>query len=318
MSSDRARTEVLCIGETMALLAPDPPAPLARANQLRLSSAGAESNVAAWLSALGTSTQWCGRVGADPLGERVLAELAGHGIGLAAARVDKSAPTAVFFKDPAPAGSRVWYYRRGSAGSRLDCSDVDAGFSLGPRLVHLSGITPALSGSAREAVDYALTEARRRAITVSFDVNHRPALWPEDGTAGEALAALAARADLVFVGRDEAARLWGTDTAADVRQKLPEVAMLIVKDAAVEACAFRGDEMVRVPAVPAEVIEPVGAGDAFAAGFLRGYLTELPVPSCLRLGHLVAGYALTSVADVPPGALTVAELEARARNWRAG
>lgn len=309
--SGPGRTDVLCIGETMALLTPDPPAPLSQAQQLMLSCAGAESNVAAWLAGLGSAAQWCGRVGADPLGQRVIAELQGHGVGVVSAVIDPTAATAVFFKDPAAGGTTVWYYRMGSAGSRLAVSDVDRALDLQPTILHLSGITPALSDSCAAAVRYAVRAARKRDILISFDVNYRPVLW-NDGAAAAVLAELAALADLVFVGRDEAAALWGTTTVLSVAHRLPHVRTLIVKDGSDSATSFTDGHLVRVPALAVEVREPVGAGDAFAAGYLRGRLLDLGPEVCLRLGHLVAIRALGSATDVGSLPVLPGELESLA------
>ena len=289
-------TDVLCIGETMALVAPDPPVALRDAERLRLGAAGAESNVAVWLAGLGSATQWCGRVGDDPLGQRVLRELQSAGVGIETVVIDEMAPTAVYFKDPGREGTKVWYYRRGSAGSRLDVADVTRALKLRPSIVHLSGVTPALSASCAAAMEHVMRAARDRGVIISFDVNHRPGLWFGSGAAGK-LQELAAMADIVFVGCDEAASLWGTVTDDDVRELLPDVATVIVKDGAASATSFDDRRVTRVPALAVEVSEPVGAGDAFAAGYLRGRLLAMAPERCLRLGHLVAGRALSTTAD---------------------
>jgi len=268
----------------MALVTPDPPAPLELGGPMRLDVAGAESTVASYLAMLGARTAWASRVGDDPLGRLLLARIGSYGVDTSLVEVDPAAPTGVFFKDPG-AETTVYYYRAGSAASRL-----------GPRLVpslsglvHLSGITPALSPSCAALVDAVLDSD----ATVSFDVNYRPALWPV-ATAAPALARLAARADVVFVGLDEARTLWGVAGPADVRDLLPGPATIVVKDAA--KGAYCGDTF--VPALPVDVVEPVGAGDAFAAGYLYGMLEDLPEPARLRLGHLVAGAALRVTGDV--------------------
>jgi 2-dehydro-3-deoxygluconokinase len=309
--------DIVCVGETMAMVAPSPPVPLATATSLVLSHGGAESNVAAWLAGLGCAAHWCGRVGADPLGQRILRDLGSAGAGTRTAAVDEGAPTAVYFKDPGPEATTVWYYRSGSAGSRLDRTDVERALALRPRLLHLSGVTPALSGSCAQAVEHALRRARELGITVSFDVNYRPALWPDAGAAAVRLRALAGQADIVFVGLDEAATLWGATTDAGARRLLPEPPALIVKDGSRQASEFLRDQLTRVPALAVEVAEPVGAGDAFAA-WLRGWLRGRPPVQCLRLGHLIAARALSSATDLAPlasqgGALE--ELAATGRPW---
>jgi len=282
-------TDIVCVGESMALVTPDPPAPLALGGPARLEVAGAESTVASYLAQLGVRAAWVSRVGADPLGDLLLTTIGKWGVDTSAVVVDAEAPTGVFFKDPAPArGTRVYYYRAGSAASRM-----------GPQtpvppagLTHLSGITPALSASCAALVDRLLGERR-----CSFDVNYRPGLWTAE-RAAPVLAALAGRADLVFVGLDEAQLLWGVATPRDIRALLPGPSTLVVKDGAVGATSFHPAGVDFVPTPPAEVVEPVGAGDAFAAGYLAGLLRGLDETDRLALGHRIAAAALTVTGDV--------------------
>ena len=283
--------DAVCVGESMALAAPDPPGPLRQARTLRLDVAGAESNVATYLAMLGAKVAWISRVGADPLGGMMLDRLAGDGVDTQLVEVDPTAPTGVFFKDPGPDGTRVHYYRRGSAAA---CMGREVWAKAHARLAHLSGVTPALSGSCADLVAYGLDS---KPATMSFDVNFRPALWAAE-VAAPVLGDLANRADLVFVGLDEAETLWHTRTPEEVRAKLPRPATLVVKDAAVGATSFTASGTCFVPAPAVTVVEPVGAGDAFAAGYLYGVLRGLAEPARLRLGHLVAGSALAAVGDI--------------------
>ncbi|MBM9503339.1 sugar kinase [Streptomyces sp. KK5PA1] len=288
---------VVCIGETMAALVPEPVGALAAAGLLRLTVAGAESNAAMYLAEHGVPVRWVSAVGADPFGQRILAEVAACGVDVTGVRTDPDRPTGLLVKDPAPGGTRVHYYRRASAASALG-PEVLAGAAVrGAGLLHLTGITPALSASCRALVEEALTGP----LPVSFDVNFRPALWP-DGSAPEVLGALADRADLVFVGLDEAQALWGAriTAPADVRALLPGPALLVVKDGALAATAFDGRAVHTEPALPTEVVEPVGAGDAFAAGFLAGLHRGEPVGRALRLAHVTAGAALRASGDHGP------------------
>jgi 2-dehydro-3-deoxygluconokinase len=135
---------------------------------------------------------------------------------------------------------------------------------------------------------------------VSFDVNHRPALW-RDGRADAArsLLTLARAADLVFVGRDEAETLWGTARPDDIAGALGSVPVVVVKDAEYGATSYAHGVRTFVPSLPTKVVEPVGAGDAFAAGYLAGVLEDRDERSRLRLGHLAAAAALRTRDDVP-------------------
>jgi 2-dehydro-3-deoxygluconokinase len=280
--------EVVCVGESMALVTPDPPGPLAGGGPMRLDVAGAESTVACYLAMLGVRAAWASRVGADPLGRLMLDRIGSYGVDLSLTEVDAGAPTGVFFKDPGERTS-VYYYRAGSAASRLGPGLVPSLSGL----VHLSGITPALSPSCAELVDAVLAGP----LTASFDVNYRPGLWPV-AIAAPILHRLADDADIVFVGLDEAQTLWDVRTPDDVREMLPSAELLIVKDGAVGAHSYGPTGPTFVPAPEVDVVEPVGAGDAFAAGYLYGLLRDLPEPARLRLGHRVAGAALRVVGDV--------------------
>ncbi|WP_405755742.1 sugar kinase [Streptomyces sp. NBC_01411] len=314
---------VTCIGETMAALIPEPAAPLDGAGLLGIRIAGAESNVAMYLADHGVPSRWVSALGDDPFGHRIRAEVAAAGVDISGVRTDPHRPTGLLVKDPGTEGTRVHYYRRGSAASALtpDLLDDDAVRSAG--LIHLSGITPALSAGCRGLVLALLRpDIAERPCPVSFDVNHRAALWA-DGAAPAVLLGLARRADITFVGLDEAQALWG-DELADafaVRELLPQPPVLVVKDGARAATAFDGPRAHTVPAPPVEVIEPVGAGDAFAAGFLAGLLRGEEPVRALRLGHLTAGAALRVTGDhgpLPDRARLAELLDAAPAEWAEG
>jgi 2-dehydro-3-deoxygluconokinase len=162
--------------------------------------------------------------------------------------------------------------------------------------VHLSGITPALSPTCRAMAERVFTIAGEAGVLRSFDVNHRAALWHATD-AGPALLEFARRADIVFVGLDEANRIWDVRTPEEVREHVGTGRTLVVKDSDVGATAFADGAHAFVPADAVEVVEPVGAGDAFAAGYLSGLLRGWDQPARLRLGHRVAALALRTMAD---------------------
>ena len=306
---------VLCVGETMALLTPDPtPDGLL----LRVHQAGAEGNVAAGLAHLGLRSRWLSRLGDDEFAPVITQFLASRGVDVDHVVTDPDRPTGLMTKsvrqtDGDGRRTRVRYARAGSAASALSPADLTAAALDGVALCHLSGITPALSDSCAELVDAVIVERQLGPdVIVSFDVNHRAALWT-DGQASPMLHRLAAAADVVLVGLDEAEELWGCATPEAVRELLPDPARLIVKDAATAAHAFvraedGTDRVDVVPALRADVVEVVGAGDAFAAGYLAGLLTgprqdrstdDGASRRALRLGHALAACTLQSVLDLP-------------------
>ncbi|MEG8276802.1 sugar kinase [Streptomyces sp. AHA2] len=304
--------DVVALGESMVAFLPSRPGRLADVPSFDRGIGGAESNVACVLAAAGHSTRWVSAVGADGFGDHLLAEIGRYGVDVASVRRDPGRPTGVYFRtagDRAGDAHEVAYYRAGSAASAMSAATVDLAAARAGRVLHLSGITAALSGTCLDLL-WELTEPGARRPLVSFDVNHRPGLWA-DPAGARVLLDLARRADVVFVGADEAQDAWGLHGPAAVRAALPEPGLVVVKLGADGAVALGRDTTgagdadgtaTLVPAPRVDVVAAVGAGDAFAAGFLSATLRALPVRDRLRHGHLTAAAALTVPGDLatPP------------------
>ncbi|KTR94173.1 carbohydrate kinase [Microbacterium testaceum] len=284
---------LLAVGETMAMLAPADGGGVVDAVDFLVDAGGAESNVAAHAAAGGMTARWVSRLGADALGDRVLRQVAARGIDVSGVVRDADRPTGLYVKDP---GRGVRYYRRGSAASALGETDAEALALDDVAVLHVSGITAALSPSARAFLVAAMARARSRGVVVSFDVNHRAALWSA-AEAAPVLADLAVRADVVFVGRDEAEALWATPRDSDVRALFPDVPELVVKDGDVGATVFAGAARTFVPALRVEVLDAVGAGDAFAGGYLAARSRGLDASARLAAGHDRAALTLRTYGD---------------------
>lgn len=280
---------VLCVGEPLVVLGPSTGESLETARSLSASVGGAEANVAIHLARLGMLARFAGCVGNDPFGRRIRAALAAEGVDVSALEIDATRPTGLYAKDPGPGGTLAYYYRVGSATSALDRINPTALEDVG--WVHVTGIVPSLGVGCRALVESLLEGP----VDVSFDVNFRPALWSH-GEAAIALRELAQRSTIMFVGLDEAAALWGCADADSVRDLFPNVE-LVVKDAGRPATAFRASERVDVAALDVDVVEPVGAGDAFAAGYLWARCSGGDIARALRTGHAVATGALTANDD---------------------
>jgi 2-dehydro-3-deoxygluconokinase len=295
--NDQAGLDVVCAGESMVMFVPDPPGPVTDSMAFRPTVAGAESNVACFVAQLGLQSAWVSRLGDDAFGDFVLNQLGGFGVHVEQVERDACHPTGIAFKEIAASGTRVRYYRSGSAASRMDARVAQVVRHLGPRVIHLSGITAALSPSCDALLTELIRERSNRSL-LSFDVNWRPSLW--SGADPGVLLDAARNADVVFVGEDEAGEVWDVHGAPAVRELLPDVPRLVVKQGAAGATAFVGEEQTFVPALQVDVVEQVGAGDAFAAGFVVGVLRALPVKMCLRLGTITAAAALRVHSDVGP------------------
>ncbi|MGW1374891.1 sugar kinase [Streptomyces sp. NPDC002446] len=299
--------DVVCLGESMVTFLPSRPGRLADVPSFDRAIGGAESNVACTLARAGHTARWISRVGADGFGDHLLAAIADCGVEVSAVQRDPRRPTGIYFRtagDRATDAHEVAYYRAGSAASAMSVTTMDLAAIRAGRVLHLSGITAALSadclGLLRELT--APCPAGRRPL-LSFDVNHRPGLWRDSADAG-VLLDLARGADLVFVGEDEAADAWGVTGGPDaVRAALPEPGTLVVKRGAAGAVAYDSHGgRYSEPAPRVDVVSAVGAGDAFAAGFLSAALRGLPVPARIRYGHLWAAAVLTVPGDLttPP------------------
>ncbi|MEU5717916.1 sugar kinase [Streptomyces sp. NPDC020403] len=305
-----ADADVVCLGESMVTFLPSRPGRLADVPSFSRGIGGAESNVACALAASGHRAKWVGRVGADGFGDHLVDTIAGYGVDTSAVRRDPHRPTGIYFRtatDRATDTYEVAYYRAGSAASAMSPHNVPYEDLLTGRVLHLSGITAALSADCL-ALLHDLTAAREGRPLISFDVNHRPGLWRTGDAGPEVLLGLARRSDLVFVGEDEAEDAWGVRGADAIRAALPEPEVLVVKRGADGATVFartdgeREDTVTTVPALHVDVVAAVGAGDAFAAGFLSATLRGLPVRDRARHGHLAAAAVLTAPGDLtaPP------------------
>ncbi len=285
-------TRVVTLGETMALARTTEIGSLRHAAGLALGIGGAESNVAVGLRRLGVDVSWLGRVGDDPLGERIARELRAEGLDVRAI-VDGGAPTGLMLKErPSAASTAVHYYRRGSAGSRLSPSDVPPEWIEEADLLHVTGITPLLSDTARATVLTAVERASGAGVTVSFDVNYRSAL-ASPAVAGPILREIAERATIVFGGPEEFALM-----TPDAAESLLDagVAHVVVKRGPDGAAVFTADGSTEAPGFAIDPLDTVGAGDAFVSGYLSAHLDGLDIAAAL-----VRANACGAMACLVPG-----------------
>ncbi|MFD7921840.1 sugar kinase [Streptomyces sp. NPDC059740] len=292
--------EVVLCGEAMLLMVAEPGVPLQHAVSFRRSVAGAETNVATGLARLGHAVRWLGRLGDDPAGRAVLAQVRAEGVDTSHVVLDAEAPTGLLLRDSHPARAiDVQYHRAGSAASRLAPEEVSAEALRGARLLHLTGITPMLSETSRRATERLLDLARESGVRVSLDPNVRhklgsPQRWRE------VVGPLLDRADLVLAGTDELDLLAGERAGADThaaRLLAAGVDTVVVKHPDKSATCHTATSRTAQPAFTVPLTDPVGAGDAFAAGFLSGRLRGADDQSCLAQGAAVAALVVGCVTD---------------------
>ncbi|WP_327731848.1 MULTISPECIES: sugar kinase [unclassified Streptomyces] len=289
---------LVTLGDVLAVMAARAPGPFALGTTLRLGIAGAESNVAIGVSRLGGSATWIGRVGDDELGELVLRELQAEGVTTVAAR--DAAPTSLLLKERRTSTrSRTRYYRTHTAGARLTADDIPEHVVAGAAVLHITGITPALGEGPAQAVTRAVDIAADAGVTISLDVNFRSLLWSE-AEARRTLLPLLRRSDLVFAGPHEAGLVVpGAEGPEELAQGICDLGPdgAVIKIGADGAYALLDGRPHRQPAVPVQVHDSVGAGDAFAAGYLAELLAGEPPQRRLRTAALLGAFAVSTAGD---------------------
>jgi 2-dehydro-3-deoxygluconokinase len=292
--------DVVTVGEVLLRLSIPSPARVETARQLDVQIGGAEANVAAACARLGLRTAWVSALPANAWGERARRELTGHGVDCSYVRMVDGGRLGVYFLEfgVPPRPIRVLYDRRDSAFARLRPDEVDWEVFRSARLVHLTGITPALGATARAIVERALREAP----AVSFDVNYRSALWsPTEARAFADLVLPHARH--VFLGQEEARLLYELDGEPErvveaLGQMAPKATIsLLMGDRG--SLTLDGAHLVQPSLRPVvQLVDPIGAGDAYVAGFLSTVLRGGGVPEAVDAGTAVAALKCSLWGDI--------------------
>ncbi|NHD18644.1 sugar kinase [Actinopolyspora sp. BKK1] len=300
MNRARHGHDVVTPGEIMAMFVAEENS-LEHAEHFRRRLAGAELNVSVGLARLGHRVGFLGAVGADPLGTHARRTLEAEGVDAAGLTVDPAAGTGFQLKNRVAEGDpTVVYFRRASAGSRFAWSESCAELVGGARHLHLTGVFAALSASTLDCARKAVDRARAVGATVSFDPNLRPALWSDRGEMVEVINELAERADWVLPGLDEGEVLTGAADPAAVADfyLCRGVSEVVIKLGGRGAELHTPQGSHSLPAHPVEVVDTVGAGDGFAAGWISARLDGLSAEDALRRACEVGARATTSRGDM--------------------
>ncbi|MCU1407698.1 MAG: sugar kinase [Glaciihabitans sp.] len=300
MTQPNAPKPVVTLGESMGLVRANEIGSLAHVSNLTLGFGGAESNVAIGLARLGTPVTWLGRVGDDSLGRRITQTLRGEGVDVRAV-INPDATTGLMLKESTTGQSTsVFYYRAGSAGSTLTPADLDGVDIAGAALLHVTGITLALSTSARDTVLEAVERAVAAGVPVSFDVNHRSRLWKDTREAVAAYREITARATVVFAGDDEAGLIESGDhTPESVAHAIADLgpSEVVIKRGAAGCLALVNASLFARDAIPIRPVDTVGAGDAFVAGYLAELVAGSSPERRLDVATRAGAYACLNPGD---------------------
>jgi 2-dehydro-3-deoxygluconokinase len=299
------RFDFVSLGETMIRLSPPNFERISQAQSLDIQIGGAESNVAVAMSRLGFKTAWLSRLPDNALGQRVTAELRAHGVNTTGVRFAPNERMGTYFIELAvpPRPNRVVYDRAGSAASKMTLADVDLDILTQTRWLHMTGITPALSSSCLELTIGVIQMARNIGVTVSFDVNYRALLW-SPSQAGAALATILPHCDVVFAAhRDAIALLQAPDDASAAATELQNrfgnrIFVLTIGESGAIAQTNTGQLHIDQPFKVPQIVDRIGAGDAFDAGFIAGQLWDKSVEDSLLCGNALSALKLTMPGDL--------------------
>jgi 2-dehydro-3-deoxygluconokinase len=288
--------DIVTIGEAMACFIPAAPGPLRHVRQFAKHVVGAEFNLAIGAARLGLATGWISRVGDDEFGREICAILQGEGVDTSQVRTS-ARPTGIYFREYTPWGEpRVYYYRHGSAASGLGPDDIDPAYVTEARVLHLTGITPLLGEGCRLAVAKAMAIAQEAGVAIAFDPNIRYKLIAREEVPAF-YRPFIARSTVLLAGHDELRAIFGGEDLAPeaLEQKVLDSgpSLLAIKRGADGAVACTASERVEIEAHPvAQVVDLIGAGDGFDAGFLAAWLRGWDLQRSLRLATLVGACAV--------------------------
>ena len=291
----------ILVGEPMGLFIAQEEGELSDVSGYSMAVAGAEFNVAVGLARLNLPVTYLTRLGEDPFGQKIVRTLQRNGIGSEFVSFSKERSTGFMLKSKVSTGDpKIFYFRKGSAASTLSKEDVDRMDFSGYGFVHLTGIFPALSESTKEASFYLIKKAREHGLTVSFDPNLRPQLWPDTETMVQTLNEFAALSDYVLPGEAEGELLCGDRDPRKIGQFYLErgAKAVVTKMGSRGAYLMTEQDQELVPGFSIEkVVDTVGAGDAFAAGILSALMEGKNLYEAVRRANAVGAIQVTSIGD---------------------
>ncbi|HYO89433.1 MAG TPA: sugar kinase [Candidatus Limnocylindrales bacterium] len=293
--------DVTTLGEIILRLSTPAGTRLEQARALDFFVGGAEANVASLLARLGHYVGCVTALPATALGRLSASALREAGVDLGGLLWRESGRMGTYYVECSepPRPTQVIYDREASTAAQLQAGEIPVDYLLDTRLLHLTGITPPLSENLREAVLYLAAQARARSVPLSVDVNYRSRLWPPDQAAA-VLDPLMHGAALVFCKAADAQLLFGMQgSPIELARGLAErfgAGAAVVTHGAEGVYAWGDGQSLHEAAVPVHILDRIGAGDAMAAGVLRGWLRD-DLAYGLRAGAMLSALALTQYGD---------------------
>ncbi len=292
----------MTIGEIMGVLYPEEPISMNESTRFIKNIGGAEANFAFAASANGCIVRFITRLGDDSFGQNIFGKLKAAEIDCSAVTLDSNYQTGILFREWLPDGlRRVNYYRKGSAASYLSPADIPDDILKDAQMVHLTGITPALSEGCHQAVIALAHKAVAAKVPISFDPNYRRKLWNE-AEAQRVLLPLIPLSEILVIGHEDGAALFGTEDQDEmVRKAKAHGAKTMILKRGVDGCRLvtKDTDEVFMPHQAKRSIDPVGAGDAFDAGFISEFVKGSSREICMNRALAFGARAVEDLGDSP-------------------
>ena len=292
--------DIITIGDAMITFDPVTKGPMRFVNQFTRKIGGAELNVMIGCSRLGIKTGWIGRLGKDEFGRHIFNTVRGEGIDVSEVKLIEDYPTSLNFKEVHAAGnSNTYYYRHKSPTETFLVADVPVEFIKKAKILHVTGVFPAILENNRKIILEALKVAKENNVKISLDPNIRLKLWTKE-EARETLLSYLPYVDYLLTGKEELEILFETTEEQALIDHLHRYSFeqVIIKNGEDGASYLHENEFVHVPGVTVnKVVDTVGAGDGFDAGFLYGVIHEWEVVESVQLANAIGAMVVQVEGD---------------------
>jgi len=295
------RFDVTTIGEGQLRYSVAAGKRLEHVSQFDVQVSGTEANVTGLLSRLGWSCGWVSSLPDTPLGRRVRNEYQLTGLDLSKVQWSKKHRLATYYVEyaVAPRATQVYYDRANTCFSNMTSNDIDWDYLLDTRILHISGLSLALSTSVKDLLVEAIERAKDANLKISFDMNYRSRLWSVE-KAAEIVKPLLSQVDILFFSRNDAKQLFGFEgTVKDTLEQIKSITSadkIITTLSADGLIAWDGKDFQTTAAREVTILDRIGAGDALVGGVLHGYLQN-NFNKGLHYGVTCAAMALSQFGD---------------------
>lgn len=292
--------DIITIGDAMIAMCPREKGPIIFCDSFKRKVGGAELNVAIGCARLGLKSGWISRLGNDDFGKYIMKIARGEGINTSEVKLVDGYQTSVYFREVLSDGSsRSFYYREKSPTSTMTCKDLNEEYFKEAKVLHITGVFPSITKNNQDIILEAVKLAKKNSLTISFDPNIRLKMWTKE-EAKAYIEKILPNVDILLIGDEEIEILLGEISIEDAMKTFHDygIEKVIVKKGAKGAVGSDGKNVYEVDAIkPKALVDTVGAGDGFAAGFLAALCKGETFKDCIEFGNAVGSLVVGVEGD---------------------